>query len=74
MQQRSTKYNITKVIREEFSKKKRLTLSELRNAVWENSKVDLEDIDVNHRVRSSVYNLQKRGEIKRVADATYESL
>jgi hypothetical protein len=68
----TNRINITNVIREEFSKKKRQTINELCSVIQANPNIDSSKIDVNHRVRSSLYSMKKSGQIRRVGDATYE--
>ena len=65
------KSSITQAVRNEFSKKDMQTLNQLCVAVQTNLNLDLDKIDLNHRVRSCLYNLKKAGEIKRIADSTY---
>lgn len=66
------KNSISNIIRQEFSRKKRLTINELCIVINADPNIDSSKIDVNHRVRSSLYSMKKSGQIKWVADSTYE--
>lgn len=63
--------NLTEVIRRSFESKQKRTLKELYSLLQNDPGIEVPKDKLKHRVRSSLYNLQKTKEIKRVEKSTY---
>jgi len=64
--------NLTEVIRRTFESKQRRTLKELYSLLQDYPGIEVPQDKLKHRVRSSLYNLQKTKEIKRIGSSTYQ--
>lgn len=62
------------LIRDIFKEKDLVTLNELYEILSENPKFTLSKNQIKHRIRSSVYSLNKNGEITRIENSTYKKL
>ena len=59
-------------VRSEFEKGEELTLDELYEILSKNPLLKVDPSKLKHRIRSTIYSLQKANEIVRLRDATYK--
>ncbi len=64
----------TAIVRSEFDKGKELTLAYLYDIVSKNPQIQLDQNKLKHRIRSTVYGLQKTHEIVRIGNSTYKKV
>jgi len=62
------------LMRDIFKENEQLTLNELYDILSKNPKFTLSEVNMRHRIRSSIYALKKNGEIMRVKDSTYKKI
>ena len=66
--------SFAEIVRMEFEKGKALTLDELHNTLSKDSRVSVVSHELGHRIRSTIYSLQKANEIVRIREATYKKV
>jgi len=57
-----------------FDENGTLTLKDLYSSLSQNEDVEVSQDTLHHRIRSAIYSMQKSGQIKRIADATYKKV
>ena len=65
---------LTDLIRDAFESKQQRTLKELYSMLQDDPAIKVPRDKLKHRVRSSIYNLQKTKEIKRIGSSTYQKI
>jgi len=60
------------LVRSEFNKGNELTLDQLYATFLKNPDLKLSTPILKHRIRSSIYSLQKSNEVTRIGDACYK--
>lgn len=64
----------TEIVRKSFEKGDPITLIELYDMISKNPDAKVDPDKLKHRVRSSIYSLQKSKEIIRVGGTTYQKV
>ncbi len=65
------KTSFLSLVRSMFNEKEELTLYEIYEEISKNPKIQLSEGKLRHRIRSSLYNLKKNDEIKRISQSRY---
>lgn len=72
--QRRICMGIADIIRAEFNKGNELTLGDLHKVLLKHPEITIEHSKLGHRIRSTIYSLNKSNEIVRIGKSTYKKV